>query len=131
MKTLDLHGVRHEEVERLLENFILLNEPPLKVITGNSAYMQNALEVFCRKHKVTYERWANWGEYTILAGEWRQEMIKEMTQEKKTYLKFILWLNLALGFHNLYMYVNNDSLFNLAIGALNIGVWVFYRSKIK
>ena len=25
MKELDLHGVRHEEVERLLENFILLN----------------------------------------------------------------------------------------------------------
>ena len=58
-------------------------------------------------------------------------MIKEMTQEKKTYLKFILWLNLALGFHNLYMYVNNDSLFNFAIGALNIGVWVFYRGQTK
>jgi len=40
MKVLDLHGVRHEEVERLLENFILLNNPPLKVITGNSNYMQ-------------------------------------------------------------------------------------------
>ena len=68
MKVLDLHGVRHEEVERLLENFILLNEPPLKVITGNSTYMQNVLEKFCSKYKITYERWANWGEYTILAG---------------------------------------------------------------
>ena len=68
MKVLDLHGVRHEEVKRLLENFILLNEPPLKVITGNSIYMQNALEEFCTKHKISYERWANWGEYTILAG---------------------------------------------------------------
>ena len=68
MKVLDLHGVRHEEVERLLENFILLNEPPLKVITGNSNYMQIKLEEFCDKHKITLERWANWGEYTILAG---------------------------------------------------------------
>ena len=68
MKTLDLHGVRHEEVERLLENFILLNNPPLTIITGNSDYMRAALENFCIKHKVTYERWANWGEYTILAG---------------------------------------------------------------
>ena len=51
-----------------------------------------------------------------------------MTQKKKTYLKWILWLNLALGLQNLYFYVNNDSLFNLAIGALNIGVWVFYRN---
>ena len=67
-KVLDLHGVRHEEVERLLENFILLNEPPLKVITGNSNYMQSKLESFCSKHNVALERWANWGEYTILAG---------------------------------------------------------------
>ncbi len=45
-KVLDLHGVRHEEVERLLENFILLNNPPLKVITGNSEYMRSAVEKF-------------------------------------------------------------------------------------
>ena len=68
MKTLDLHGVRHEEVERLLENFILLNKPPLQIITGNSDYMRNTLITFCNKHKIAYERWANWGEYTILAG---------------------------------------------------------------
>ena len=55
MKELDLHGTRHEEVERLLENFILLNEPPLKVITGNSTYMQSKLEMFCSKHKISYE----------------------------------------------------------------------------
>ena len=67
-KVLDLHGVRHEEVERLLENFILLNKPPLTVITGNSTYMQSKLEGFCSKHHINYERWANWGEYTILAG---------------------------------------------------------------
>ena len=54
-----------------------------------------------------------------------------MTQEKKTYLKYILWVNLAFGLQNLYFYVNNDSLFNFVIGALNIGVWVFYRSKAK
>ena len=66
MKTLDLHGIRHEEVERLLENFILLNKPPLQVITGNSDYMRNALVKFCKNHKIAYERWANWGEYTIL-----------------------------------------------------------------
>ena len=58
-------------------------------------------------------------------------MITEMTQEKKTYLKYILWVNLAFGLQNLYFYVNNDSLFNFVIGALNIGVWVFFRSKTK
>ena len=50
-----------------------------------------------------------------------------MNEDKRQYLKWILWLNLALGLQNLYFYVNNDSLFNLVIGALNIGVWVFYR----
>ena len=65
-ETLDLHGVRHEDVERLLENFILLNTPPLQVITGNSDYMREAVESFCSKHNINYERWANWGEYTIL-----------------------------------------------------------------
>ena len=54
-----------------------------------------------------------------------------MTQEKKQFIKYILWINLAFGLQNLYFYVNNDSLFNLVIGALNIGVWVFYRSKTK
>ena len=65
-KVLDLHGIKHDDVERLLENFVLLNQPPLTVITGNSEYMRGKLEAFCRKHKITYERWANWGEYKIL-----------------------------------------------------------------
>ncbi len=66
MKVLDLHGVRHEEVERLLENFILLNEPPLTVITGNSDYMTTILVQFCIKHNIRCERWANNGEFKIL-----------------------------------------------------------------
>ena len=51
-----------------------------------------------------------------------------MSDEKKKFLKYILLLNLVLGFQNLYFYVNNDSLFNLLVGALNIGVWVFFRN---
>ena len=58
-------------------------------------------------------------------------VIGEMTQEKKTMIKYILWINLALGLQNLYFYVNNDSLFNFVIGALNIGVWVFFRGRVK
>ena len=54
-----------------------------------------------------------------------------MTQEKKQFIKYILWINLALGLQNLYFYVNNDSLFNFVIGALNIGVWVFFRGRVK
>ena len=54
-----------------------------------------------------------------------------MTKEKKQFIKYILWINLIVGFQNLYYYVNNDALFNLIIGALNIGVWVFFRNKVK
>ncbi len=41
MNRLDLHGVRHIEVEPIVENFILMNqgEFPLEIICGNSAKM--------------------------------------------------------------------------------------------
>ena len=44
IKKLDLHGVRHHEVERLVENFVLLNEPPLEIICGNSDRMMSIVE---------------------------------------------------------------------------------------
>jgi len=57
---------------------------------------------------------------------WVMEIV--MTKrEKREMLPYVLWLNLILGLQNLYFYVNNDSLFNLLVGAVNIGVWVFYR----
>ena len=39
--TLDLHGVRHHEVDRMVENFILMNQNslPLTIICGNSNAM--------------------------------------------------------------------------------------------
>ena len=54
-----------------------------------------------------------------------------MTQEKKIFLKYILWINLMVGIQNFYYYVHNDSLINLTIGALNVGVWVFFRKIAK
>ena len=39
LKHLDLHGVRHDDVDRMVENFVLLNEPPISIITGNSDKM--------------------------------------------------------------------------------------------
>lgn len=38
---LDLHGIRHYQVDRLVENFIYLNqdEVPLTIICGNSNTM--------------------------------------------------------------------------------------------
>mgnify|MGYP003125110210 CR=1 FL=1 len=51
MKTLDLHGIKHHEVDRLVENFVLLNseECPIKIITGKSIKMNNlTIEVINR-----------------------------------------------------------------------------------
>ncbi len=47
MKKLDLHKKRHSEVDRLTENFVLLNELPLEVITGKSNKMISIVESLC------------------------------------------------------------------------------------
>lgn len=40
MKTIDLHGVRHEDVEDKLIEFFAFTDPPFRVITGHSEFMQ-------------------------------------------------------------------------------------------
>tara|TARA_R100000995_G_C3422096_1_gene94446 strand:+ start:358 stop:564 length:207 start_codon:yes stop_codon:yes gene_type:complete len=51
MKKLDLHGVRHQEVERLVENLVLLNDS-WKIICGNSDKM---IEIVQDKLNWTYD----------------------------------------------------------------------------
>ena len=58
-KTLDLHGIRHSEVNRLVENFVLLNEPPLTIITGNSQRMMEIVVNCLVTHDVNFERWGS------------------------------------------------------------------------
>ena len=58
-KQLDLHGIKHEEVDRLVENFVLLNEPPLDIITGNSQKMMELTLDVLNRHDFEWERWAN------------------------------------------------------------------------
>ena len=65
IKELDLHRVRHEEVDRLVENFVLLNEPPLKIITGNSDRMSNIVIVKLSELRIGWERFT-WGQINIL-----------------------------------------------------------------
>ena len=66
MKELDLHKVRHSEVDRLVENFVLLNEPPMRIITGNSDRMRELVEKTLNKLDIDFTRWGNWGEIKIL-----------------------------------------------------------------
>ena len=55
METLDLHGVRHAEVDRLVENFVILNEPPLRIITGNSDMMRDIVLAELNKLGMSWE----------------------------------------------------------------------------
>ena len=56
---IDLHGVRHHDVDRLVENFILLNQEkaPLEIVCGNSQKMINlVMEVIRRLDCENYEQ---------------------------------------------------------------------------
>ena len=55
IKKLDLHGIRHAEVDRMVENFVLLNDPPLRIITGNSGQMMDLVNKVLNRHDMEYE----------------------------------------------------------------------------
>lgn len=55
MNQLDLHRIRHEEVDRLVENFIFLNELPIEIITGNSDKMQGIVIDVLERNEFEYQ----------------------------------------------------------------------------
>jgi len=60
METLDLHGVRHYKVDRLTENFVLLNDLPVRVIPGNSQIMQEIVQKVLDRHDLKQEPENDW-----------------------------------------------------------------------
>ena len=56
LNSLDLHGIRHHEVDLLVENFVYLNQEdmPLKIICGNSQRMINLAEESLISHSITF-----------------------------------------------------------------------------
>ena len=50
MNELDLHGIRHQKAEQLIEEFLLRNDTPMRVITGNSPTMIRYLKEIAAKH---------------------------------------------------------------------------------
>ena len=53
-----------------------------------------------------------------------------INEENKNLFKTTLWINFLIGVYNIYLYAQSDWWFNMFIGCLNIGVWVFFR-KVK
>ena len=59
LKKLDLHGIKHQEVDRMVENFIFLNQAdvPLEIVCGNSQRMIDlVLEVLRRVECQEYDQ---------------------------------------------------------------------------
>lgn len=69
METLDLHGVRHRDVERLVENFVLLNEMPVRIITGNSPTMKSLVRPILERHQFNWEPESFWNLGAIIVSE--------------------------------------------------------------
>ena len=53
---LDLHGVKHQDVCKLVEDYILLNQYdcPLQIITGNSNKMKSIVIHALKSHGFNY-----------------------------------------------------------------------------
>ena len=49
------------------------------------------------------------------------------TNEKKEMFKFAIKINLFMGIYNLYLFTFSGMYFNLVIGAMNLGVFIFFR----
>ena len=60
METLDLHGMRHHQVEYEVENFVLLHDMPVKIITGNSPVMKQIVQSVLDKHDLKGEVESYW-----------------------------------------------------------------------
>ena len=54
MNELDLHGVSHYDVRDVVENFILMNDTPFRIITGYSERMRNLTQNILNKYKLKY-----------------------------------------------------------------------------
>ena len=55
MKTLDLHGVQHRDIDRKTENYILLTDMPFTIITGKSHKMQELVINVLDRNSFIYE----------------------------------------------------------------------------
>jgi len=51
---LDLHGVKHEDVPKKVEEYIYSNQVPYSIVTGNSARMKEIVIEVLKKYDMEY-----------------------------------------------------------------------------
>lgn len=54
-RQLDLHGEKHADVDRIVENYVFLTPYPHDIITGNSAEMHRLAKAVLDRHGFKYE----------------------------------------------------------------------------
>lgn len=71
MTQLDLHGLSHEEVWDVVENFVLMNseELPLRIITGYSDRMKELVQGVLDSYNYIYESPAHNGGEIVVIGD--------------------------------------------------------------
>jgi DNA-nicking Smr family endonuclease len=57
METLDLHGIRHQEVDEIVRSFLNFIELPCQIITGNSPQMKEIVKKVVKEYEwFSYEK---------------------------------------------------------------------------
>ena len=59
---IDLHKTKHSEASIIIEDYVLLNKLPIKIITGNSDTMKNIVKSVLDQHGFKYrigDMWNN------------------------------------------------------------------------
>ena len=71
MKTLDLHGIRHEGVVQQVHSFVYNNELPVRIVTGKSEIMRKIVvdTITVLGYHSHYERLVNEGSLIITEQE--------------------------------------------------------------
>ena len=67
MKILDLHGLEHRHAEIKVTNFVLMNDTPLKIITGDSDTMRRIVFQILDQYELYYhpEFYTNHGAFIV------------------------------------------------------------------
>jgi hypothetical protein len=52
---LDLHGIKHQDVDVTVEDYILFNTPPFKIITGHSLTMKKLTIAVLNRHQYKFQ----------------------------------------------------------------------------
>lgn len=66
-QNLDLHGIKHADVQWLVENHVATNKAPYNIITGNSDKMKSIVTEILDKYNMKYIIWShNLGSINVL-----------------------------------------------------------------